>query len=202
MSIENSTFSGNSTSELSGSGGAINAQSTLVDIVFSTFYLNTARKWGSAIATRNSPVRIKNSLVVGSGVVGNCSGEFSSSGRNYSTDSTCPGFAVVTSDELRLGPLADNGGPTATHALLSGSVAIDSAPDCNNVRGRMVDSDQRGAPRPFGAACDVGAYEAGSTPEPSRTPTPTWTASMTTPTWTATPTVMVTATLPPTPHAL
>jgi CSLREA domain-containing protein len=54
----------------------------------------------------------------------------------------------------KLGPLADNGGPTKTHALLSGSPAIDAAstPDCPA-------TDQRGVLRPQGAACDIGSYE-------------------------------------------
>jgi CSLREA domain-containing protein len=54
----------------------------------------------------------------------------------------------------RLGSLADNGGPTKTHALLSGSPAIDAAstPDCPT-------TDQRGVLRPQGAACDIGSYE-------------------------------------------
>ena len=54
----------------------------------------------------------------------------------------------------KLGPLADNGGPTRTHALLQGSPAIDAAstPDCPT-------TDQRGVVRPQGAACDIGSYE-------------------------------------------
>jgi CSLREA domain-containing protein len=54
----------------------------------------------------------------------------------------------------KLGPLADNGGPTRTHALLLGSPAIDAAstPDCPTI-------DQRGVPRPQGPACDIGSYE-------------------------------------------
>jgi hypothetical protein len=54
----------------------------------------------------------------------------------------------------RIGPLADNGGPTRTHALLLGSPAIDAAstPDCPT-------TDQRGVLRPQGAACDIGSYE-------------------------------------------
>jgi CSLREA domain-containing protein len=54
----------------------------------------------------------------------------------------------------KLGPLADNGGPTRTHALLLGSPAIDAAstPDCPT-------TDQRGVLRPQGAACDIGSYE-------------------------------------------
>jgi hypothetical protein len=48
--------------------------------------------------------------------------------------------------------LSDNGGPTQTHALLAGSPAIDAGASCPT-------SDQRGAPRPQGGACDIGAYE-------------------------------------------
>lgn len=63
---------------------------------------------------------------------------------------------TLTADPL-LAPLADNGGPTRTHALLAGSPAIDhgSNPDA-------LASDQRGDgyPRESGAAADIGAYEA------------------------------------------
>jgi hypothetical protein len=80
---------------------------------------------------------------------------------NFATNGGCPGFTEVTSAQLNLGPLANNGGPTQTHALLSGSVAIDAAPDCTLVDGATpVTEDQRGVARPQGAACDVGAYEA------------------------------------------
>jgi hypothetical protein len=53
-----------------------------------------------------------------------------------------------------LGPLADNGGPTKTMALLPGSPPIDAgvaAPDVTTV--------QRGIPRPQGRAPDIGAFE-------------------------------------------
>jgi parallel beta-helix repeat protein len=53
-----------------------------------------------------------------------------------------------------LGPLQNNGGPTETHALLTGSPAIDAC-----VTGCTVDTDQRGVSRPQLTACDVGAYE-------------------------------------------
>lgn len=56
--------------------------------------------------------------------------------------------------EPRLGPLADNGGPTWTMALLPGSPAIDAA----NTAGAGA-IDQRGFPRPCGPAADLGAYE-------------------------------------------
>jgi hypothetical protein len=62
---------------------------------------------------------------------------------------------------LGLGPLKNNGGPTATHALLSGSDAIDGgAPGgCRDALDSLIATDQRGAPRPFGAVCDIGAFE-------------------------------------------
>jgi hypothetical protein len=54
-----------------------------------------------------------------------------------------------------LAALADNGGPTQTHALLPGSPAIDAASDdCPPPA-----TDQRGVSRPQGAKCDIGAFE-------------------------------------------
>jgi hypothetical protein len=53
-----------------------------------------------------------------------------------------------------LGPLADNGGPTLTHALLPGSPALDAASSMDSDR-----CDQRGLPRSRGAAPDIGPYE-------------------------------------------
>jgi CSLREA domain-containing protein len=169
----NVTFSENAATEYGG-GFYGRALVEIADIVFCTFYANTAGASGAAIFDAGGSTRVKNSLVIGSGATSNCSGEFLSRGRNYSTDESCPGFTVAAPDALRLGPLAHNGGPTETHALLSGSVAIDSAPDCD-FRGGVVDSDQRGAPRPWGPACDVGAYEAGAPVPPLgpiRTPPP------------------------------
>lgn len=54
----------------------------------------------------------------------------------------------------KLGPLANNGGPTQTHALLSGSPALNTA---NTTAAPAL--DQRGSPRPTGSAADIGACE-------------------------------------------
>ncbi len=118
-------------------------------------------------------MNIKNSIVGNSTSVGDCAnfGTWNATGKNFSTSATCPGFTQVPSTGpggLNLGPLADNGGPTQTHALQPGSVAIDAAPDCTDVFGTpgrpvapkdVVTTDQRGVSRPQGSACDVGAYE-------------------------------------------
>jgi hypothetical protein len=63
---------------------------------------------------------------------------------------------TLFSDTPGLGPLALNGGPTRTHAVLSGSLLIDRG---NNVLNRIY--DQRGAPfaRVRGPAADIGAFE-------------------------------------------
>ena len=71
----------------------------------------------------------------------------------YFPDATCGPAGA----NPKLGPLQDNGGPTATMRPEAGSPALDAVlpglPNCTS-------SDQRGIARPFGAMCDFGAYEA------------------------------------------
>jgi len=73
-------------------------------------------------------------------------------GTSMDTDGSC-NITTVSPNSLKLGPLADNGGPTQTHDLGQGSVAIDAA------AGSCLINDQRGVHRPQGADCDVGAFE-------------------------------------------
>jgi CSLREA domain-containing protein len=89
----------------------------------------------------------------GGNLVGNTSGcDF------VSTTTDQIGTAANPIDPL-LGPLADNGGPTLTHALLPGSAALDA------LTGFCPATDQRGFARPYDgngdgtAVCDIGAYE-------------------------------------------
>jgi hypothetical protein len=68
----------------------------------------------------------------------------------------------ITGQDPKLAALADNGGPTWTQALQSGSPALDKIPDGTNGCGTSpLDVDQRGfaRPRPTGDNCDMGAYE-------------------------------------------
>ncbi len=69
-----------------------------------------------------------------------------------------PVDTILAQDPL-LAPLAFNGGPTATHELLSGSPAIDAG---NNSQGASFDQRGSGYPRVIGAAPDIGAYELGA----------------------------------------
>ncbi|MDQ3565686.1 MAG: hypothetical protein M3436_16765 [Pseudomonadota bacterium] len=64
--------------------------------------------------------------------------------------------------------LANNGGPTRTHALAAGSPAIDASPDDAD----CAPTDQRGVRRPQRAACDIGAFEV-SRQSPCDTASPT-----------------------------
>jgi len=72
---------------------------------------------------------------------------------------------------LLLGPLADNGGPTMTHALLAGSTAIDAGA---NPAGLLNDQRGFGFARTAGAGTDIGAYEyiAAGTPIATAGPLP------------------------------
>ena len=64
----------------------------------------------------------------------------------------------------RLGPLANNGGPTQSVALLAGSPAIDAGSNALAVGpdGKPLLTDQRGFYRIFNGTVDIGAYEFGS----------------------------------------
>ena len=71
------------------------------------------------------------------------------------------GGPFASDDYSQIGPLADNGGHVKTVALLYGSPAIDLGygGGCTDPSGHPLQYDARDFPRPFGAACDVGAYE-------------------------------------------
>ena len=62
---------------------------------------------------------------------------------------------TITADP-RLAALADNGGPTMTHALSADSPAIDNG---NNQAGLDFDQRGKGHPRVKGLQADIGAYE-------------------------------------------
>jgi len=106
-----------------------------------------------------------NTIVANNPKGGNCGGPVTTDGGYNIEDGTTCGFTAVTSHsnmDPQLDPagLVPNGGPTSTIALLPLSPAIDLVPPGTNGCGTGITTDQRGATRPFGAGCDVGAYEA------------------------------------------
>ena len=89
-------------------------------------------------------------------ILSNCSGTIATTGVNLDNGGECD-FAAhggISNTEPLLGPLRDNGGQTETEDLLAGSPAIDSGTFSG-----CPEADQRGVPRPQGAACDIGAVE-------------------------------------------
>jgi len=80
-------------------------------------------------------VNVKNTIIANSKYGDNCQsylgGKINLSGKNFSTDKSCPGFTQVTSSQLNLGSLIHNlPDTTQTHALPSNSVAVNAASDC------------------------------------------------------------------------
>ncbi|MDZ4813828.1 MAG: choice-of-anchor Q domain-containing protein [Pseudomonadota bacterium] len=70
-------------------------------------------------------------------------------------------FGWALMERAALGPLRDNGGPTQTHALHSGSSAINATgiQGCVGPSDVALATDQRGLPRGTGQDCDIGAFE-------------------------------------------
>jgi CSLREA domain-containing protein len=118
---------------------------------------------------------IAGNTVTGSGKVApDCYGSVITLGWNLVGNTSGCGVTPQPGDVIgkdpKLGPLADNGGPSCTHQLLDGgpdgNPAIDAAsPDQPGSGGFSCETfDQRGATRVN--RCDIGAYEAYATAEP------------------------------------
>jgi len=146
--LEDTTFSANSS--LGGAGALIETGQVHIDNI--TFYQNIGFA-GAAIDVSGGQVFVENSILAGN-PSSNCSGVLTSQGYNIDDGHSCMLSATgdMTTTNPLLGPLADNGGPTLTHALLPGSPAIHhgNRPYCQGL-------DQRGYVR--GTYCDIGAFQ-------------------------------------------
>jgi predicted outer membrane repeat protein len=147
----------------SGSGGGIHGTGALV---LSSSTLTDNRSYNALLAGGGLDVAstvVGNSILASNfayiddqsmGALSNCAQVVDSGGHNLSDSSDCgldkPGDRWGST--VLLGPLADNGGPTDTEAVLPGSPALDAGAGC-------AATDQRGVTRPRGSACDIGAYE-------------------------------------------
>jgi hypothetical protein len=165
--ISNSTISGN-IAILNG-GGIANTYGS-VALANSTLAFNSANGRGGGIYFRYPyyPLVLQSTIIAGNQVGALAEDIWSPgldiSGANNLVQAAGDGVGLpldtLTADPL-LQPLADNGGPTYTHALGAGSPAIDTG---NNAAG--LDFDQRGSgfARVSGAAADIGAFELQSAP--------------------------------------
>jgi hypothetical protein len=100
-------------------------------------------------------------------LVGNVNGTFPALDDQVNGNIVGEDIAVI---HPNLGPLAFNGGPTKTHALLPGSPAINAGdPNLMPGIGGVPTYDQRGAPyaRVSGGRADIGAYEVQGAATPS-----------------------------------
>jgi hypothetical protein len=162
--INNSTLAGNSSQGGVG-GGISNEDDGTLTVSSSTISGNTAGYGGGGFSN-SSTATIQNSIVSDSGG-GNCEGTFTSKGYNLSSDDTCnfSGPGDLNNTEPKLGPLQNNGGPTQTmsEAVSSPTVDAGNPSGCTDGQGRLLTTDQRGAPRPgknkHDKRCDMGAFE-------------------------------------------
>ena len=186
VQISNSTISGNAAGE---SGGGIYTSMVYIEIASSTITDNTADAdadglgdGGGIYILSNRSIGLKNTIVASNHDLSpppslsatECHGTVDSAGYNLiESVGFLPKSCIVAGDttgvivgvDPLLAVLADNGGPTATHALSPGSVAIDAGDPggCRNPEGAPLDSDQRYGLRQD--RCDIGAFEWGAVVE-------------------------------------
>jgi hypothetical protein len=150
--VNNSTLSAN---VVGGSGGGVENWGSL-EVNNSTIVGN-----GDGITTITDG--LYDGTEMGNSILDFCSGPLLSKGYNLIQDTTGCQIDGDTTGNITgvaplLGPLADNGGPTLTRALLPGSVAIDAG---DPSFAGPPDFDQRGPgfPRVAGGRIDMGAFE-------------------------------------------
>ncbi len=186
--INNSTISANAA--LYGSGGVYIGSGSSLTVNQSTISANssagTSPEWGGGgiqLGDNTSVVTLSGSIVSGnsSGVAGAADfGLYSSLASDTASitatnsligevDSriTVNGTNNVSSTNPMLGALANNGGPTKTMALLTGSPAIDAGPNpVATFTGNEFDQRGAGYARVVGGLVDIGAFELQPSSEP------------------------------------
>ncbi len=151
VSLTNVTLSGNSASV---GGGLYNEYD--IDLVNATVTLNSAIQSGGLHDNGGATTTLLNTIVAGN-TGGNPDGNGSFDSLGYNIIGVVGGSTGwVGTDRTGVDPqlqaLADNGGPTPTHALTAGSEAID-----NGTASSAPATDQRGVSRD--GSPDIGAYE-------------------------------------------
>ncbi len=173
VDVNNSTISTNTAFV----AGGVYSQGGILTISNSTITNNTASQDSGGISKDGSTINLRNTILAQNidldspfGFTPDCSGIISSLGYNVVGNSNGCIFNSTTGDQVgtnsnpintKLGPLDDNGGSTFTHALLSGSPAINAGNPATPGSGgnACLATDQRGVTRPENTACDIGSFE-------------------------------------------
>lgn len=166
--VEASTFSANTAP----AGGAVgNDTGEALSIRNATFSANSATAGAATLHRPQGGGTVSGSILAAAADEVNCIAPVVDGGANLDSGASC-GFGAGNNTPALLGPLADNGGPTATFLPLPGSPALDAidpgqlaCPTATPAAGDLA-TDQRGVIRPQGLKCDIGAVEVEVEPEP------------------------------------
>lgn len=156
--IVNSTISGNTANNTVG-GLYVNTQLTLSGSTIAFNKSTNGQTVAAGMYAYNGPL-VMNSTIIANNTWGS-NNEFDLSALQVSgannlvmgSNDSPPGTLIA---DPNLQPLADNGGPTKTHALLATSVAVDAG---NNAAGTSTDQRGQGFARIRGPWVDIGAFE-------------------------------------------
>lgn len=163
ITITNSTISGNTGGALFTSGSATFTNSTVAS--------NAPTGLGNSggITSFAGTIMLQNTIIAKNTGTGQCAavvgGVITDGGGNLQSPDNGCGLTIPVGNPL-LGALTNNGGPTRTMALITGSAALGIA-----VHANCPATDQRGVAR-GAVTCDAGAFE-GQVAVSNPVPTPT-----------------------------